>query len=438
MDPVDAWNEALGRSSLKGTEFLAQVGQSGVLFDSKPLCVHRQPLFLEEAKVQDFARILALFHSAVRKAKDLVLSEGFGENSLAAAMGLTVEQRRLTAIDPGHASASTLSRIDTFCPEGHPWFLELNAESPTGIGYCDALTDLLREDPLFAQVGPFGAFRSADAALRALLATYSEWGGTGVPRMAIVDFLHVPTRSDFHLLSQSFERHGQPCPLVDPRDLRFEGGRLLGPSGPIDLVYRRLLVEDMIARPQDCAALLSAYQAGAVCVVNSFQTPLLHSKGLFALLHSALFQVHLNAAERRVIQNHVPFTAMLGEGALCAGDGLAEIRSSAKDWVVKPVSASGGRGIIFGRDCSAEQWDATLSQRNAVVQKVVPEWVLPFPDARSDYALKDCFVDLSPFLIRGRLAGFMCRLSQTVPVNVSQGAHAVPVFVFNPSSGEIQ
>jgi uncharacterized circularly permuted ATP-grasp superfamily protein len=437
MDPVHAWNEALGRSTLKGAEFLAEVGQAGVLYDGKPLCVHRQPLFLEERQVQDFARILAVFHSAVRKAKDLVLSEGFGDNGLAAAMGLTAEERRLVAIDPGHASASTLARIDTFCPAGHPWILELNAESPTGIGYCDALTDLLREDPLFAQVGPFGAFRSADAALRALLATYSEWGGAGVPRMAIVDFLNVPTRSDFHLLSQSFERHGQPCPLVDPRDLRFEGGRLLGPSGPIDLVYRRLLVEDILARPEDCAALLAAYEAGAVCVVNSLQTPLLHSKGLFALLHSALFQAHLNAAELRVVRDHVPFTAMLGEGPLCAGDRLSAIRSSAKDWVIKPVCGSGGRGIIFGRDCTSEQWGEALSQRQAVVQQVVPEWVLPFPDARADYALKDCFVDLAPFLIRGRLAGFMCRLSQTAPVNVAQGAHAVPVFVFNPSSGEI-
>jgi hypothetical protein len=70
-----------------------------------------------------------------------------------------------------------------------------------------------------------------------------------------------------------------------------------------------------------------------------------------------------------------------------------------------------------------------------VVQRVVMDWVLPFPDARNDYALQDCLVDLAPFLIRGRLAGFMCRLSQAAPVNVAQGAHLVPVFVFNPSTG---
>jgi uncharacterized circularly permuted ATP-grasp superfamily protein len=435
MDPQKAWIEALGRSGLRGSDFLAQVGELGILFDGRPLCAHRQPLFLEEGKVQVYARILADFHSAVRKAKVLLLSGGLGDDSLAAKMGLTSAHRRLASIDPGHSSAATLSRVDTFCPGGHPWILELNAESPTGIGYSDALTSLMREDPLFAQVGPFGGFRSADAALRALHATFKEWGGSGAPQMAIVDFLDVPTRGDFHLLAQSFERHGEACPLVDPRDLVFEGGQLRGPLGPINLVYRRFLVEDMIRRPEDCAALLAAYEAGAACFVNSLQTSLLHSKGLFALLHSQLMKPHLSPAETKVIREHVPFTAMLKEGPLGPGDHWDSIRQSPQDWVVKPVSDSGGRGIVFGRDCDKAQWQVALGREQTVVQRVVSDWVLPFPDARNDYALQDCLVDLAPFLIRGRLAGFMCRLSQAAPVNVAQGAHLVPVFVFNPSTG---
>jgi hypothetical protein len=438
MDPEKAWIEALGRSDLRGTEFLAQVGEMGILFDGKPLCAHRQPLFLAEGQVQVFARILADFHSAVRKAKELLLSEGLGDGSLAAEMGLTEAHRRLASIDPGHSSAATLSRLDTFCPGGHPWILELNAESPTGIGYSDALTSLLREDPLFAQVGPFGGFRSADAALRALNATFEEWGGSGTPQMAIVDFLDVPTRGDFHLLAQSFERHGEPCPLVDPRDLVFERGQLWGPLGPINLVYRRFLVEDMIRRPKDCAALLAAYETGAACFVNSLQTSLLHSKGLFALLHSQLMKPHLSLAESKVIREHVPFTAMLNEGPLGPGERWTPIRQSRKDWVIKPVSDSGGRGIVFGHDCDKAEWEAALVQEQAVVQRLVSNWILPFPDARNDYALQDCLVDLAPFLIRGRLAGFMCRLSQAAPVNVSQGANLVPVFVFNPSTGVVQ
>ena len=77
-----------------------------------------------------------------------------------------------------------------------------------------------------------------------------------------------------------------------------------------------------------------------------------------------------------------------------------------------------------GREYAVER-----SDEPAVLQKVVDEWVQSFPDAREGYAEKSCMVDLDPFLIRGRLAGFMCRLSQRAPVNVAQGAHLVPVFV---------
>jgi len=432
MDARFAWQEALERSSLSGRDFLARVGEAGVLFSGEPLCVHRQPLFLAEEHVRAFARILASFHSAVRKAKALLIADGMGVDSLAHRIGLSAQERELVAIDPGYASAATIARVDSFCPGGHPWLLELNAESPTGMGYSDALTELLREDPIYAQVGPFEAFRAADAALRALHATYREWGGTGSPQLAIVDFADVPTRSDFHLLVQAFERHGVDCALVDPRDLRFESGVLQGPKGRIDLVYRRVLVDDLIARSGECAALVAAYRQQAVCVVNSLRTPLLHSKGLFALLHSTALSAHLTSAERAVVERHVPKTLMCSTdfGDSNAAEQLDEVAANPNDWVLKPVSQSGGKGVRFGSQMDPQDWASLVrSAKDCVVQRAVQPWIQEFPDARVEYARRKCLVDLDPFLIQGRLAGFMCRLSDGAPVNVAQGAHSVPVFV---------
>ena len=306
------------------------------------------------------------------------------------------------------------------------------------MGYTDALTELLREDPIYAQVGPFEAFRAADAALRALQATYREWGGTGTPRVAIVDFADVPTRADFHLLVQTFERHGVDCALVDPRDLRFEAGALQDQRGPIDLVYRRVLVDDLIARGADCAALVEAYRHHAVCVVNSLRTPLLHSKGLFALLHSSVLSAELSLREKKVIERHVPKTLMCTTdfGDPDAAEQLDEVVANPADWVLKPVSKSGGKGVRFGSQMRPQEWgELVRSATDCVVQRVVPPWILEFPDARVDYAKRECLVDLDPFLIQGRLAGFMCRLSDGAPVNVAQGAHSVPVFV---TSGEVE
>ena len=57
----------------------------------------------------------------------------------------------------------------------------------------------MRSDPIYAQVGPFEAFRSTDTALRALLSTYREWEGEIVRVWPAVDFLDVPTRQIFTL-----------------------------------------------------------------------------------------------------------------------------------------------------------------------------------------------------------------------------------------------
>ena len=47
-----------------------------------------------------------------------------------------------------------------------------------------------------------------------------------------------------------------------PEDLSFDRKTLTAEGKRIDLVYRRVLINDILARPDECAALVSAY-AGA-------------------------------------------------------------------------------------------------------------------------------------------------------------------------------
>ena len=167
-------------------------------------------------------------------------------------------------------------------------------------------------------------------------------------------------------------------------------------------------------------------------MVNSLRTPLLHSKGLFALLHASEMQERLSSAERKVVMDHLPHTVMLqtGDGKLSSPGVVERGRKAREDWIIKPVSQSGGRGVLLGRETTQEHWEMRLEDPEpAVLQRVVKEWIQEFPDAREDYKETNCMVDLDPFLIRGRLAGFMCRLSQRAPVNVARGAYLVPVFV---------
>src|SRR5436305_14533333 len=113
--------------------------------------------------------------------------------------------------------------------------------------------------------------RTIPPLLEALVASYREWGGTVAPPLiAIVDWREVPTWTEFEILRDAFTAEGVPTIICDPRELSFANGELTAQGRRIDLVYRRVLMNDIVARPDDCAALVGAYAARSVCVANTF------------------------------------------------------------------------------------------------------------------------------------------------------------------------
>ncbi len=147
--------------------------------------------------------------------------------------------------------------------------------------------------------------------LEALLASYREWGGTAAPpTMAIVDWRNVPTWTEFEILRDAFVEAGVPTVVCAPEDLSFDGATLTAEGRRIDLVYRRVLINDIVARPDECAALVKAYEARAVCVANTFQCKLAHKKAFFAVLTDDRNASLFSEPERAAIRAHVPWTRL--------------------------------------------------------------------------------------------------------------------------------
>src|SRR5262249_44180809 len=151
--------------------------------------------------------------------------------------------------------------------------------------------------------------------LEALLASYCEFGGRSTsPRLAIVDWRDVPTWSEFEILRDRFERLGTPSIVCDPRDLAFDGRALTAAGQPIDLVYRRVLTADIIARAEASAALVDAYRAKAVCVANSLRCKICQKKTFFAVLTDERNAPLFGAEERELIRRHIPWTRIVADG----------------------------------------------------------------------------------------------------------------------------
>jgi uncharacterized circularly permuted ATP-grasp superfamily protein len=234
-----------------------------------------------------------------------------------------------------------------------------------------------------------------------------------------------------------------PTVIADPRDLVFDGSRLLAGGEAIDLVYRRVLINDVVARPEECRALVDAYARRAVPVANTFRCKLPHKKAFFAVLTDERFEALFDRQELAAIRAHVPWTRVVRD-VPATRDGwtfglLDYLRARQTDFVIKPNDEYGGTGVTLGWEISASEWDAAIER---AVSGAHGTWVAQeriairrerFPVCEDDAIReREMLVDFAPYLFRGRLAGFLTRLSATGLANVTSGGGQVPAFVVSP------
>jgi uncharacterized circularly permuted ATP-grasp superfamily protein len=279
-----------------------------------------------------------------------------------------------------------------------------------------------------------------------LLASYKDWGGrTDPPVVAIVDWRNVPTWSEFEILRDAFTARGVPTLVCDPRELTFAGGALRYGESRIDLVYRRVLINDIVTRPDDCVALIQAYAEKAVCVANTFRCKLAHKKAFFAVLTDERNEALFSDAERDAIRAHVPWTRVLADTDTVMSGRRQPLMRLAEDHrealVLKPNDEYGGAGVKLGWELTPGEWSAALAEAlNApagswVLQERIPVRRETFPmfDSAGEVAMRNMLVDFAPYLVRGRMTGYLTRLSSTGLANVTSGGGQVPAFVVGRS-----
>jgi uncharacterized circularly permuted ATP-grasp superfamily protein len=443
MEAIEHWS-ALVRGAADRTlcgSLADRMRDARLTFGGRLLCPFLRPFFLtlaEEARIAHAAQTLWQLGERVARV-------AFERPALLDELGLSEAERALAAIDPGYQTASTAARADSFILPASLQFAEYNAESPAGAGYAQRLSELFDREPLME------AFRNAfdvryytpiPLLLDALVESYRDWGGTtNPPRIAIVDWKDVPTWSEFELLRDAFSSLGVPTVIADPRDLSFDGSRLAAGGAPVDLVYRRVLINDIIARADDCRALVDAYSRRAVAVANTLRCKIPHKKAFFAVLTDDRYVDLFNDEEHAIIRAHVPWTRVVGDRFVVRNgerlDLVPYLRDHRQQFVLKPNDEYGGTGVTLGWETDAGAWDQALARavdgESWVAQERIAIRRERFPVCDADAINeRDMLVDLAPYLFRGRLAGFLTRLSATGLANVTSGGGQVPAFVASP------
>lgn len=440
---IDYYHELLADRHLDSTRArLADAAErQGLAFGTRPICTVLRPYFITEKDYEFVRGVSALVMRGLARLGHRLLAD----EALRRELELTPEEEEIVKIECGYGAPDVSARLDGFLtPEGDFNFVEYNAESPGGLAYGDALSDVFAAMPIMEAFGAryhYRAFPVRRMVFDALVGAYHRWGGQGLPNIAIVDWRGVSTYGEFLLSQAHFEARGCKVRIADPDELSYRNGRLYIEDFPVDLVYKRVLVGEFLNKFALNHPLVDAVRAGGVCIVNSFRVQMLYKKVTFAMLsdpaNAGMFEPEVAAALAR----HIPWTRKVREAKTNFHDETIDllpfIAENRERLVLKPNGEYGGKGVVLGWECDSAQWADTIKtalESCYIVQERVPLGYEVYPSyIDGELRLDERYLDLDPYVWDGeRVAGCGVRLSKLALLNVTAGGgSATPMFIIN-------
>ena len=444
-DTIDAYHDLLNDevAAESQAQLTEQMHQRGLFFGDRPLCSVLRPRFLTPEQYtflrQAIRPLLRAFENISHAA---VADAGFR-----AQFGLFDWEEELIRLDPGYKTHSPLCRLDSFFVTGGETlelkFTENNAEVPAASAYNDVLNSAFFGLPVIGQFLKTHSVRTIPtrhSVMHVLLDSYREWGGSDRrPQIAILDWEEVPTRSEFELFVAYFKSQGLTAQIVDPRTVEYRQGALYDGDYRIDLIYKRVLITELIERMGVDNPIVQAVRNHDVCMVNPFTCKLLYKKASLAVLSDERNAELFSAEETYVIHEHIPWTRVVEERTTnykgLPIDLIPFLQKYREQFVLKPNDDYGGRGIVLGWQTNSSGWEAALQtalETPHVVQERVTIPTEPYPSIiDGKLQIFDRMLDTAPFVFHGEYTdGCLTRLSTDPLLNVSAGGGStVPTFI---------
>jgi uncharacterized circularly permuted ATP-grasp superfamily protein len=406
-----------------------------LVFGDRPLCVALRPNLITRWQYDAISRASETLYAALGKLEKALLRD----TDLRLELDLDPAEADLVLADPGFTASSPSARLDGFVgDDGVIRYVEYNAESPAGMAYSDELSAVFATLPVmraFKKLHRLTGFPVRAKQLGVLRRAHRPRGD--LKTIAIVDWPGLPTLTEFEMFAAFFEAQGLTAIICAPQDLTYARKALRAGGRRIDVVYRRVLTSELLAKPDVARPLVQAYLDGAVTVVNSFRAKLLHKKMSLALLSDDRYEKLYTAAERRAIATHVPWTRKMREGHTTYGGKVVDlvdlVMKQRERFVLKPNDEYGGKGVVLGWTVEQHEWEQTvlagLTASYVVQEKVsVPRY--PFPVLLDRVHYLDLSIDHDPYLFWGTVSGCLTRLSSSALLNVTAGAGSVvPTYI---------
>ncbi len=425
----------------------AQQQRRGLGYGGRPLCTVLRPRFLTPE--QD--RFLCARSRVLLQAFNVAHEAALADAKFRRQFHLTEDEETLFALDPGYKCPMPNSRLDAFfVPDeaggGELRFTEYNAETPAAAAYTDELAELFLTLPIM------GAFQrryrttlhpARPGTYHALVQAYQEWARKPeLPRIAILDWKEVPTYSEFVLFERYFKEQGLECVIADPREVEYRDGKLFSGDFHVTLIYKRVLINELLERGGLDQPVVRAVRDGAVCMANPFRCKALYKKASLAVLSDDANARLFGPAQQQAIAAHVPWSRVVEERHTQyqgqAIDLVPFVLKHRERLVLKPNDDYGGKGIVLGWTVDDARWEEGVRLALAtpyVVQERIALPQEPFPAlVEGKVVIGDRMLDTAPYVCHGQyVEGCLTRIATDPLLNVTAGGGStVPTFIVEP------
>ncbi len=414
------------------SHFQDRIEKSHVKYGRFPIPTFFKPHFLTPRQEKLVKSASETILGILNKVIDLY----FREPALASLFHFSKEVEDLMKIDHGYSQNVVIARFDSLLEGESLKFVELNTGSPAGVSYADQLEDILfssEELHDFFESHHLKREARSEKLLNALLGTYEEFGGHENPHIAIVDWRTVKTRPEFDALKIFFESKGYKTEIADPRDLRYRGGKLYYDDFRIDILYRRVIFEELFEKSDEVSDMLKAYRDRSVCMVNPLRSKLAGTKAVMSLLTNPGYDHYFTEEENKMKTNHLPWTRRVVDAEKFYGGKKIYLIDFLKDeketLVLKPSEGHNGKDVFIGNETREEDWNRTIDRAlksDWVVQEFVLIPVMTVPtviNSRLDFLYKK--INFNAFTIDGKYAGGFSRVSDESVINVARNGGLV-------------
>ncbi|MDP8982291.1 MAG: hypothetical protein M3O35_17070 [Acidobacteriota bacterium] len=406
----------------------------------RPVSPVLRPHFITRRQYTGLVKAAETLSGAINRVETMALASP----ALMARMELLPAEKMLAAVDPGYPFFSVTSLLDTHMHNGTMRFAQYAPDTPTGVAYGEALSDL------FYDAGPMKAFRKKYTLtrlpgmkhlLQAILKAYKEWGGKNKkPRIAILEFrqpFQTAESGENILIAEFFRAAGFETTVVSPEQLEYRNNVLRAGDFAIDLIFRRIKVQEFLVRYDLTHPLLRAYREGAVCMVNSFRSELAQKKAIFDLLTDETITASFPAAEKRTIREFVPWTRVVTTAKTTWHDEEVDlpefILQNREKLVLRPNDDSPDNDSFRGSEVDEAGWQKALktAMRNPyVVQEALEPVHDLFPLLQYGHLeMRQMRVDVHPHSYLGKVQGCSSWLSAATQSGFSTLSGVAATFI---------